>query len=147
MARAAAEPVPKLTADELAFAMGSGGAVYEGKMQSPPISEVTRPIEIAGETVTLTDVPLNRAALGILESLKHDPLKARAALYRIMLIGFDVLRDPRAADWTRKADDGKLEIQEPLIEAIATVPANFYRKVNLDRVFRLAAKIAKASGK
>ena len=133
--------IPTLTAEEMHYAMTVHGATYSGRMQSEPVGKNTRPLEIDGSYLVPTDIPLNRAALAILESMKHDPDKAAAALYRIMTLAFDVLRAPEAKEWTRKTPDGRDEISSALVEALATVPTKFGAKVTPARLFKLAKKI------
>src|SRR5437879_974401 len=100
MERKQGRAVPRLSKEELGFAMAAGGAAYEGKMQIT-ISEIFQPIKIDEDIITLNDTPSNRFAGAVLDALKHDREKARAALHRIMLIGFDVLQHSGAAHWKR----------------------------------------------
>jgi hypothetical protein len=138
------ESVPPLTVDELQFAMASADAAYQMRTPVKAMSERTRPIRVGDDTICLTDIPLNHAAMSLLDALGHDRAKAWAALWRVMMIGLEVFKHKKAEKWVRPAPDDpkKEEVHGALIEAIATVPANYMGKTDAMRVFRLAEKIA-----
>jgi hypothetical protein len=133
--------VPQLTAEELNFAIANADFAYSGKMITKPIEEIFRPLTIGGKTIVPTDIPMNRAAGALLESMKHDPEKARAALHRTMMIAFDAFNDPRCEQWLKKDGEQQL-VHGALLEAIATIPTSWGKPVSMDRVYKLAEKIA-----
>lgn len=140
------QPIAELTVDEFQFATAAAEAAYTRRMPTQSMATRTSPIEFNGQTYRLSEQPINHAAAAIMDSLKHDPKKAEAALARVMMIGFDVFNDPRMDQWTKDAEDGDgKEVHLALIEAIATMPFKFGEKPNIDDVFALAVKIRERS--
>ena len=75
------QPVPVLTAEELHLAFAAGSAVVHGKSPALDLSAVFRPVQVAGDVYAFRDDDMgNQMAAAILESMKHDPPKAKAAL-------------------------------------------------------------------
>ena len=145
MAKKLVRVIAKLTAEELHFAAIAANAAYSGRMPMEPVSERAAPIEIEGHGfVRLTDIPFNRASMAIMDCFPEDETKRQAALFRILMIMFDVMNDERARVFMRDGGEPGVSMVHPaLLEAIATVPAHFSSKPPIDRVFTLATKISK----
>jgi hypothetical protein len=108
------KPIPKLTIEEMHFAILVAAAASTGSM----------PIDWGDKSVGASE--LERHVFSIAAALKHDPVKAAAAAYREVVITLGVFAD---------------EIHPALVEAIATFPSTFGKVPSTDRVFRLAESI------
>ena len=133
------QAIPPLTVEEMHYAMTVHGATYTGRMQSEPIGKGAG--TVAAGTWQLADIPINRAALALLDSMKHDPAKAAAALYRVIMVASKLLKAPEAKEWTRKTADGHDEISGALVESLATESTAFGAEPPVADVFKLAEKI------
>ena len=140
----AGRPVPALTADELHFAFAFASAVAHGKSPTRDLDEVFRPIRFDDKVYAMRDdVMENQMAAAILESMKHDKSKAKAALWRVMMIGVPAICSKRARKWLKPAEekDGPGMIHRTFIEAVATVETEFGRSLPIGKVFTLAEKL------
>jgi hypothetical protein len=125
-------PVPKLTYDEMHFAMLTGLATNSGRMSFDDVDTTSGP----GLVLVASDIaPPNRAtAFAILDSFTHEPRKGGAALFRVFVIAQKVLADDRTYEWLRARKREDRDSYPPLIEAIATLPISFANR-NIDQQF------------
>lgn len=132
-------PIPPLTFDEMNFAMLAAHAARSGRMPFDQVDTRVGP----GRVLLDCDDFLDRSyTFAILDSFKHDPMKAGAALVRYRIIAAYVLADDRTDAWlqARRLEDP--DVFSTLIEAIATVPMKLgYRPPSIARVLRLADKL------
>ena len=140
----AGEPVNPVPADLLANAIMVGARAYAGRDRMAPLMGQYAPslwIDCGDgpELLTVTDHPLNRFALAILDAYPFNRDIGRALLFRAFLFQ-EVLRDKRAGAYQREDDDPlMIDVDEALVDAVARVPHRLMRDPDLDEVFRLAA--------
>ncbi|TWS94982.1 hypothetical protein [Reyranella sp. CPCC 100927] len=129
--------IPSVTYEELGFANHLLHAAYVGTAPTKPLPDPEPGY------LTLKDIPLNRAAMALLDAFKDDPDKGHALLARCTtLMGY--WRRPEAARWVRTRDGGE-EVHPALAKATAEVPFHFMEDEEEipKRLFELAAKIEK----
>ena len=146
-------PVGPITAEELMYAVGVGGAAYVGKTPRPSlVAQGEADIEnrrLEGPRLVLSDHPLNHFSISILEAFKDDKPKGRDVLFRALL-WFNVVDDPGFLEWIQGGEipkEGPGHISSYLAEAMATIPVkDILRGPEPRQIFEYARKLMLADG-
>lgn len=106
----------KLTTEEVLFAAQIFNSVYTNQAPIPELFGVEPPND--GESyLQLSNIPINRANIALLDAFKEEPEKGSALGFRLMTM-VKFITDPRASKWIRQ-EDGHEMIHHNIFEALA----------------------------
>jgi hypothetical protein len=104
-----------LTKEEMLFAAGIFQSVFS---QQAPIPAYFAKAPPASAELVLSNIPINRANLAVLDAFPENRRKGMALAFRLMELT-TFLDDPRVAKWTRKTGTSE-QVSDKVFAALAT---------------------------
>jgi hypothetical protein len=132
-------------ANKVAHAPATGGMVRKSFAASFEEAREAGELEPGKSYLTLTDLPINHAALAILDTVPDKTPEGerlrRSLLWRVIFAAPEVYGDPRAKKYLTQDEHGKW-IAWPLVEAVAKTAMIMPAATPLDAIFEMADKLA-----
>lgn len=133
-------PLAPVEPEELMFALalGDAAATLKAPVENPSLQGINFVDEKTAQVMrlSLTDRPINRAALAVRDHFKGD--KFVSIMMRLFAL-FDVVEHKLVQRWVRKSQDRRgHEIAESLVHAAAIAPLTTRRKFKVSDLVRLA---------